>query len=47
MTPNALNRTRGVDAAAYTKLAETILRFATTVGDLLVTELEFSLLDRK
>lgn len=41
MTPNAMNRTGAVDAAAYTKLAETILRFATAVEDLLNTELEF------
>jgi hypothetical protein len=41
MTPNMKNRTRGVDAAAYTKLADTIRRFADAVEYLLTIEFEF------
>lgn len=39
--PNMMNRMPGVDAAAYTKLADTIVGFATAVEDLLNTEFEF------
>lgn len=47
MTPNHMHPTRGVDAAAYTKLAEIILRFATVVEDLLNTETRVPFLDRE